>query len=264
MREVEISEDYRVFISGTSEGTQDKYYKDGYWYKPDFYGGEGYNEELASKLLACSNLDTNDYVNYEQVLINNKLGCVSQDFCGADEEFVSIYRLYANINGGDIARVMQSMDMDDAIEYTLSFVKNNTGIDVSTYFANTIFLDSIILNTDRHMNNLGVIYNSAQESFRPAPIFDNGKSFFCGEKSHDASKLIFRPFSASAGLMNSYLKKYRTIDFNNQKVTNLIEGLPAGVHKDVLIYTMNDYKTVNIPNKEISKLHSCKIERVEK
>lgn len=35
---------YMADMSGTSEGTQIKYYKDGYWYKQDFYV-RGHNRE---------------------------------------------------------------------------------------------------------------------------------------------------------------------------------------------------------------------------
>lgn len=41
--------------SGSSEGTQSKYFKDGKWFKQDLNGYEGEAEYLVSCLLTCSN-----------------------------------------------------------------------------------------------------------------------------------------------------------------------------------------------------------------
>ena len=48
MIDVEISSDYLMRETGTSEGTQVKYYKDDYWYKLDNRGNEGLVEYLVS------------------------------------------------------------------------------------------------------------------------------------------------------------------------------------------------------------------------
>lgn len=39
----------------------------------------------------------------------------------------------------------------------------------------------IILNEDRHLNNLALIFDG--NSFKPSPIFDNGLSLFTGNQS---------------------------------------------------------------------------------
>ena len=60
-----IDDAFLVSMSGTSEGTQIKYYKDGYWYKKDSFGGEAAAEYLSSRLLTFSDLSAGDYVTYE-------------------------------------------------------------------------------------------------------------------------------------------------------------------------------------------------------
>ena len=42
----EIDEMYLVRTSGTSDGTQDKFFKDDMWFKLDRYGGEGIAETV--------------------------------------------------------------------------------------------------------------------------------------------------------------------------------------------------------------------------
>ena len=54
MLQVTLTEEYLVDISGTSDGSQDKYNKDNFWYKQDSRTDEGYNEALASKIWQLS------------------------------------------------------------------------------------------------------------------------------------------------------------------------------------------------------------------
>ena len=104
------------------------------------------------------------------------------------------------------------MDYDDAIEYVINFVKTQTGLDIHEYLANTFCLDMLILNEDRHFNNLGIIYNGT--SFRPAPIFDNGKSFLIGNQK--GGKAYAKAFSPSFKTNYDYLKKYCTLKISTE------------------------------------------------
>lgn len=76
--------------SGSSKGTQKKYYDNGYWYKENLTGSEGFAEELASEILKCSNLS--NFVEYKQCKVNNRSGCRSQNFLQPDEMFLSFER----------------------------------------------------------------------------------------------------------------------------------------------------------------------------
>ena len=60
-----ISGEYLVRTSGTSDGTQDKYLKDDYWFKLDRYGGEGLAETASSIILRESGLAPEFFVEYK-------------------------------------------------------------------------------------------------------------------------------------------------------------------------------------------------------
>ena len=112
------------------------------------------------------------------------------------------------------------MDYDDAIEYTVNFIKEHTKLDIREYLANTFYLDMLILNEDRHFNNLGLIFDD--KKFHIGPIFDNGKSFLIGnKKAKDCKKLdekishaYAKAFSPSFQTNYNYLKKYCTLKMN--------------------------------------------------
>ncbi len=248
MRSIELSADLLVDVSGTSEGTQDKYYHQGIWYKTDTKGGEGKNEEIVSRLLEKSSLDPADYVRYEQIMINGKPGCACRDFTGEFDEYITIYRLYANTVGGDIARVLHGEDPEDSVRYVADFVERQTGLDIHRYLADTIALDQLTLNTDRHLNNLGIIFNAKTGIYRTAPIFDNGRAFFCGDKLYDESlgirenrkHLIFRPFSASAELMAKVLEPWRTLTITKEAILETVSELSPGKERATLLFQLED------------------------
>ncbi len=213
----EIDSRYLVRTSGTSDGTQDKFFMDDMWFKLDRYGGEGLTETVASLILKNSGLSSDEFVEYHACLINGKPGCYSKNFLGENDSFITLYRLYKNITGRDLAAVTSKMDYDDAIEYVINFVKVQTNLDLHKYLANNLALDRIILNEDRHFNNLGVIFNETE--FLPAPIFDNGKSFLIGNKNAQAKVTLqekmscacSKSFSSSYDLNLKYLQNFITL-----------------------------------------------------
>ena len=248
MKAVEISDAYLVRDSGTSDGSQDKYYQNRIWYKQDYYGGEGYCEYLSSSLLRVSRFDSSKFVSYREVNINGIKGCESDDFLLDGEEFITLYRLYSNVKGGDIASVLQRMDYDDAIEYVLSFVREQTGLDIREYLANTFALDRIIRNTDRHLNNIGVIFDG--NTFRTAPIFDNGKSLLVGQnkKFEDFSvaerikHCQAKAFSPDFDLNYNYLKDASTIKIDWDNLITFLNHEPENLHSNALRYLITKYR----------------------
>lgn len=191
-------------VSGSSKGTQAKYYDKGYWYKTNTVGCEGTAEYLASLVLSCSNIE--DYVNYEKCTINGKQGCRSKNFLGEDESYISIQRLYELYVGGQITdQIYVLNDVNERIKYVVDFVKETTGLDMYDYLAKLLSFDALILNTDRHFHNIGVICNTRTETYRFAPVFDNGNALLSNytEFPFDISleenieHVIGKPFAAN-------------------------------------------------------------------
>ncbi|MCF0128803.1 MAG: hypothetical protein HUJ70_09530, partial [Pseudobutyrivibrio sp.] len=204
MYDVKLSDEYILNNDNTSEGTQIKYKFEDCWYKKDNRGSEGLCEYLAGKLLTFSDLPESDYVLYEQVVINDRPGCRSKDFLKADEEFSTLYRLFFSEYGKNISEVISHYDsLEDRVRYVIEYVMHSTGVDVSDYFAKVFTLDWIILNEDRHFNNLGLVLSG--DVVKPAPIFDNGCSLLTANVSinrhlsveENVKRVTAKPFSGS-------------------------------------------------------------------
>ena len=227
--EIHIDPEYLVTDSGTSDGTQIKFYYKNKWYKIDRYGGEGECEELISKILKLCNYPEDKYVHYKQVTINGLSGCVSDNFLSDNERFITLYRLHFNTIGTDPAIITSKMDHDDAINYMIDFVLNQTGLDISEYLADTFLLDSLILNEDRHFNNLGLIFDGTE--YRTAPIFDNGMSLFIGNTKYNSLKPMIenkkhsfaKAFSGSFTLNRDYLSEYATFSLDINKIEKYLQ-----------------------------------------
>ncbi len=241
-----IGEEYLVLQGGTSEGTQVKYKKDGYWYKKDSNGSEGLVEYLVSRLLQFSDLDASEYICYEQGTINGRLGCRSRSFLAPGDEFVTFYRLYYNEYGKNLASVIGELDtLEKRISYVIEYIRESCGLDVTDYLRKVLTLDMLVLNEDRHFNNLGVIFRD--EQFVPAPIFDNGVSLLTANISvnwnfpmeENVRRVNAKPFYASFESMVDCLGVGLHLDV--AAALEWLEGEPQGREVEVLEYQLRRY-----------------------
>ena len=183
MFQIKIFNDYMILNGGSSDGMQIKYFKDGYWYKTDAFGSEGMIEYLVSGVLKYTNLKPNEFVSYDMGYINSHPGCKCKNFLKSNEIFITCNRLHKNVNGvGMNVEVNKLNTLEKKVSYVVDFIKDICEIDVTDYLRKIFTLDYIILNEDRHFNNLGIIM-SEDNKYYAAPIFDNGKSLFCGNFS---------------------------------------------------------------------------------
>ena len=247
MFDEQIGREYMVFQSGSSEGAQVKYRKGPYWYKKDNQGREGLAEYLASGLLRFSDLEPDEYVIYEQGLINGKPGCRSRDFLGKEDSIVTFYRLYYNEFGRNLSEVIAGMDtMEERIEYVLRFIRRTCGIDVRDYLKKVLTLDMLILNEDRHLNNLAVVYR--ENGFAPAPIFDNGVSLLTANRSvnwnfpveENVKRVIARPFAGSHEKMAAYLGTGFQLDLDGCR--RWLRQEEDSREKEVLLHQLKRYE----------------------
>lgn len=80
-----------------------------------------------------------------------------------------------------------------------------TGLDMREQLGRITTFDMLILNTDRHFNNIGIVADISQNQYRNAPVFDNGNSLLSNlqEFPYDEDivknieQVIGQPFSAS-------------------------------------------------------------------
>lgn len=198
-----LEERFRRTVGFQSLGMTNKFFKDNYWYKQNDKGYEGKSESLCSKLLECS--DISNYVSYEECLINDVPGCRSMNMLNGEETLITFSRLYQLAYGGDLKlKINTYSQVSDRIEYVLDFVYEYTALDVREYLGRVLKFDMLTYDVDRHFNNLAVI-KRVDNSYREAPMFDFGASFFSMQHvftegmslDEKISKMTPQPFSSS-------------------------------------------------------------------
>ncbi|MCM1273711.1 MAG: hypothetical protein NC220_08840 [Clostridium sp.] len=248
MFSIEISEDYAVYQEGSSEGTQVKYRKDGYWYKIDKHGEEGLVEYLVSNVLTFSTLNADEYVLYDADTINGKSGCVSKDFLKCIEDsFVTFQRVYKNVTGCDLTNTVNNLDtLQERFAFVLNFLKVNMGYDAANYLQKVLTVDFLSLNTDRHFNNLGFIVHK-DGTVTDAPVFDNGQGLLNGNVSinkylsiaENTKRVVARPFSGSHRKMLDYVGVGFGLDVVGAK--KWLQEQPQTFYRDVLLYQLEQW-----------------------
>lgn len=246
MFNIKISDDFLVDTDGTSDGTQLKFFKDGYWYKEDNEGCEGEVEYLVSKLLTFSNLKPDEYLVYEKGKINGKDGCRSKTFLTPTASFITLERLHGNVMGVPLFEKMKEFnEISGAATYVINFCKETVGLDLNDYFKKVFTLDYIVLNEDRHFHNLGIIMSN-DGSYRTAPIFDNGKSLLNCNPSvnrkmsieENVQRVVARPFSGSHRKTYEYFGKGFDIDV--PKALEWLKSESDSYFKQILLFRLNE------------------------
>lgn len=253
METIYIPADAVRIIGTSSKGDQSKWRVGDKWVKQNTRGYEGQAEVLASLVLAHSTLQQMDYVMYHPCEIilpdgEKSQGCYSHDFRGKLQE-VTLERLFeANFTSTDPILNDKSLSTSEKFEQIMQQVQAFTGLDVRDQIAQLLAFDALILNEDRHTNNILFLYNPIEKTWQLAPIFDNGLSLLSDEKDYTPSKPLTilkrkvkaKPFNSS---FSKQLSLYTGPAFiNKQTLLEAVESntMDFGRAKQVLLSQLKD------------------------
>ena len=128
---------------------------------------EPFNEEIANKVMEKLDIA---HVKYEVVFRDGIPYSLCKNFLSKDTELISAWHVYSHLKKPNHFSVFEHLvDCYEKIG-----VKNPR-----ESLEKMLVADFLIANTDRHMNNFGIIRNSnTLEVLGVAPIFDSGTSMF--------------------------------------------------------------------------------------
>lgn len=243
MLQIEMrQDDLEIGYGHSSKGNQMKWYQDGYWYKADQFGYESLAEVVTSRLLKESSVQ--NAVLYEPVVIRYKgkdyRGCRSENFRKKEEVLVTLERLFRSHTTIGLAKQLSRMpSVKERIKYTEEIVCNITRLgDFGKYIATMLEMDAFFLNEDRHTNNISILYNKENDTYRLCPFYDMGLSLFADTKVdftldknyfYCKEKIVAKPFSrdfdeqmdAANDLYGSHLK----FAFSTNQIAQVIDDL---------------------------------------
>ena len=168
----------------SSKGNQEKWLDHEKWYKLDQFGYEALAETFTSMLLEYSNIEKETpfcFVRYymEKLLVHGRerTGCSSENFLNPGESIITLGHLFKQHLGSSVAEVLSRLPSDKKrMIYLAEATKDITGLDRFPQYLTLLFeIDALVLNDDRHLNNIAVI--SKRDTFDYCPIFDQGAGF---------------------------------------------------------------------------------------
>lgn len=244
MRCFEVSADDSFNLSSTSKGNQSKWFKDNLYIKADSMGYEGIAEVLVSELLLHTHADYN-FINYFLCDIRSNgrtlSGCYSVNYLKENESFISLYRLL-QLKYNDLGTELKKYKGKELVSFVIEEIKQISGVDITDYLGFTFKLDALILNEDRHLNNINLIYDSGKGVYRLAPVFDNGLSLLSDTRDYPLLENIGRninhvkskPFSTSFKKQVSYIDSdLLVIDF---------DALDKVLHDNADLFVSDEYR----------------------
>ncbi len=169
----------RVSVT-SSKGNQEKWLRDGRWYKLDLFGYEGLAETVTSALLAQTNLKTEGFrfVRYRmeklEVHRHTRLGCSSENFLRETDTIITIADLLKKGVGPEWLRTVERLpNLQSRIRWIVERVEELTGLERFGAYLTILFeADMLFCNEDRHLNNVAVLRRG--EMFDYCPLFDFG------------------------------------------------------------------------------------------
>lgn len=165
----------------TSKGNQEKFYSgynNAYIKLRFFYDGKYWNdflvEIIAGKLFNSKPLGIT-ILKQKPVWTPKGWGCYSSNFNSSNSKFIPFAAV--------LDRYQLKFPVTDRFDFTLNVYSKYLGLDASDYLTVMCLLDFILLNEDRHLNNLGVIFKEGK--YYIPPIFDNGLGLFENDRKYD-------------------------------------------------------------------------------
>lgn len=203
-----------VVAATSSKGNQEKWFdrQNNKWYKLDTYGLESLAEAVAGDILKQSNIENELGFKIVQYTVENvaahgknRICCVSNNFLNNDEELITFAHLLKQSIGPDFQAVItKKRTIGQRLSFIVDSVQSITGLNrIGQYLTLLFECDALILNEDRHLNNIAVIYSPRGYDY--CPIFDNGTSFLLDLGAYPLdvdtksfiSGVIARPFQCS-------------------------------------------------------------------
>lgn len=245
-------------MSLSPKGNQPKRYEGDYFLKVDFHGGEALSEFLVSLFLESTSFK--DFVPYRYIFPNiSKSSSYKPRYSFIPMYHIVLEYLYTfdsslvkKVNKQNVSKLSEDRRMSvflywldkrylklsikDRVTMLQNMIVWYTGCQVShavcyRYFSAFVTLDTLFINTDRHFQNFGVMFDSTLDSYRTSLLFDHGFSLGVGENSlflkrvylHRYKQIKMQPFGSNLK-SNSKAVDWYPYDFDVVKFVNLLKS----------------------------------------
>jgi len=231
MNAITIPENEFVLLGGSSRGYAKKARIGDTWYKVSAGAFNAQAEVVASRLAAYTNLSS--FASYEMCVVNGEYATASKDYiCG--RRYETLKGLHARVTGTPIESVAQHLSGCDLLQYTRKLILAELGYDMIPEVSMLLQFDALVLNEDRHFNN--ILFVGGNGKWELAPAFDFDCSLFSCVENLDNLKRYRQPALPYCGTHKEQLELMYSVSgvrlelkaFNVEKI---IEGVWEEKHQ---------------------------------
>jgi len=191
-------------------------------------GLEPYSEYYAAQIAECMGIE---HIGYDLSEWKDTLCSTCKLFTDKDVSFVAIHRFVENASISSVSKFLESLKPE-----------------IFEKFCDMMVFDALIINTDRHFGNFGLLVDSHTNQILDfAPVFDNGLSLFCYGMSND-----FEDLTGYAKQMNP---PYHGISYKDILELFLGKQQKAKLRK-LVGFKFKRHKKYNLPEDRLQKLEA--------
>lgn len=171
-------------------------------------GQEPINEWLTTKI--CERLDF-PHCPYTIDVLDNKLISKCENFISPNQEIITAH---------DVFFSEKQSNNDNDYQHYLKILKKHHVPNAQNELENMLIVDYLMMNTDRHLKNFGVIRNvETLEWERLVPIFDTGQAMNCDKLTkdmnfHDGRGKLFTNTHKKFSTYLSYIEDFKRIELS--------------------------------------------------
>lgn len=225
------------------------------------YYQEPLNEVIASKLY--ERLNNFDYVKYDTFIEDDLPYSICKNFITSDTEYIPAYQIYTSI---------KKQNHISSYEHLINTYKYYGVNDVIEYLDYTMTCDYILKNTDRHLNNFGLVRNvNTLKILHNAPIFDSGTSLWHDVQTELISgnrPVLSKPFKKYHNQQIKMVNSFDNFDLKmlngfSDEINEIIKKYPTITHQRRSVLCKGLEKNIENLKAEISERYRNKTLLVE-
>ena len=236
---IDLNKFIKLDIASSSKGEQEKYYdmeNRSYIKLPFYFDGKYWKdymvEHLSGKIFGDDYTLGVEIVQQEIVMTNKELYAVrSKDFCQDGEQWLPMGRIYERFH----VYIEDCRTGYDRLLQLINTAKDECDVDIVPYLTVMFIADLLLLNEDRHYNNLGLLYK-ADGRYSAAPLFDFGLGLFEHDKNYenktldeiDPFNIRLRPLGVEGLKALDYLAD---ITGNREDIAYVVSGIRTDLEK---------------------------------
>lgn len=197
---------------------------DGYYMQKSGTGlnkEEVFNEILASDLMTKANIPNAAYTFF---LNNGEASCISKCFTNADTELIPLMQIIESVP-------RRAYPSETELEHLYGVLEFYGVPDYKKYLNDVLCMDYILAGTDRHYNNLALLFDTESQTFAFSPVYDSGNCLWNGTPTRAINVLddgiMARPICSKNTFGTWEQQKSYIMDYIPLKYEDLSEALKS-------------------------------------